>query len=160
MRLLRRRQSSAVLFTQTARQREAGSLRGPALGAIPALLSVATLLSAAPSQVDTANLQIFLRTQLQLSGSELAALNQGRPVVKTLPATTKREMTTAGGVRIRGAGIERFVSQFKTLEGFRTSQFVLQIGKFGQDPQLSDLDALTLEADDIDALRKCRVAGM
>jgi hypothetical protein len=131
----------------------------PAWSAILVLLLVMTVLPSWSRQVDTTNLHAFLRTQLHLSDSELSALNQGRPVVKTLPATTKREMTTGGGVRIRGAGIGRFVDQFKTLEGFRTSQFVLQIGKFSQQPQLSDLDRLTVDADDIDALRKCRVAA-
>jgi hypothetical protein len=129
------------------------------MSAVLALLCVSTLLPSTPRQLDTANLQAFLRTQLHLSNAELSALNQGRPVVKTLPATIKREMTTAGGVRIRGAAIERFVTQFKTLEGFRTSQFVLQIGKFSQEPRLSDLDAMAVDADDIDALRRCRVAA-
>jgi len=129
------------------------------MSAVLVLLFVATLLASTPGQVDTTNLQVVLRTRLHLSDSELSALNQGRPVVKTLPATMKREMTTAGGVRIRGDAMSRFVDQFKTLEGFRTSQFVLQIGKFSDEPQLSDLDPLTLDADDIDALRKCRVAA-
>jgi hypothetical protein len=120
---------------------------------------VATLLSGEPRPVDTTNLHAFLGTQFHVSDSELSLLNQGRPVVKTLAATMKREVTTAGGVRIRGAAFQRFAHQFKTLEGFRTSPFVLQIGKFSQEPQLSDLDALTLDAEDIDALRKCRVAA-
>jgi hypothetical protein len=123
------------------------------------LLIVPTLLGNPSRQLDTTRLQAFLRTQLQLSDAESLALDQGRPIVKTLPATMKREMTTAGGIRIRGAARERFVSQFKTLEGFRTSQFVLQIGKFSQEPRSNDLDALTLAADDVDALRKCRVAA-
>jgi hypothetical protein len=127
--------------------------------AVLVLLSVATLLPSAPHQVETTNLQAFLRSQLHVSDSELSALNQGRPVVKTLPATMNREMTTAGGVRIRGAAIVRFVNEFKTLAGFRASEFVLQIGKFGREPQLSDLDPLTLDAADIDALRTCRVAA-
>ena len=123
------------------------------------LLLVATLLPSAARQVDTANLQAFLRTQLHLSDTELSTLNEGRPVVKNLPATMKREMTTVGGVRIRGGALARFVNQFKTLEGFRTSPFVLQIGKFSEPPQLGDLDALTLDAGDIDALRTCRVGA-
>lgn len=100
-----------------------------------------------------------LRTQLQLSDSELSTLTQGRPVVKSLSSTMNREMSTAGGVRIRGAAMMKFVDQFKTLEGFRTSQFVLQLQKFSIPPQLSDLDTLTLEAEDIESLKECRVAA-
>jgi hypothetical protein len=123
------------------------------------LFSVAVLLAGGSSEADTRNLQAVLRSQLQLSDSELSALSQGRPIVKTLPATMNREMTTAGGVRIRSGAMRRFVNEFKTLEGFRTSQFVLQIGKFQQSPQLSDLDALTVDADEIASLRACRVGA-
>lgn len=105
------------------------------------------------------DLQAVLKEQLQLSDADLSLLKQGRPVAKTLPSTTPREMTTAGGVRIRGGAMARFVNQFKTLEGFRTSQFVLQIEKFGETPQLSDLDKLTLEAEDFESLRSCRVGA-
>jgi hypothetical protein len=105
-------------------------------------------------------LRATLQKQLQLSDSELASLtHQGRPVVKTLPAAMGREMNTAGGVRIQSAAMARFVDEFKTLQGFRTSQFIKQIQKFSDPPRLSDLDALVVEQDDLDSLRECRVAA-
>ena len=79
--------------------------------------------------------------------------------MKTLPPTINREMTTAGAVRIRSGAMWRFVDQFKTLEGFKTSQFVLQIQKFGDPPQVSDLDALIVDGEDIESLRECRVGA-
>jgi hypothetical protein len=96
---------------------------------------------------------------MQLSDSEFSALSQGQPVVKTLSATMNRELTTVGAVRIRGGAMQRFVNEFKTLEGFRTSQFMLQIARFQASPQLSDLDALTVDAEEIASLRRCRVAA-
>lgn len=102
-------------------------------------------------------LRTTLRNQLSLSDSELVSLTHGRPIVKTLPAAMGREMNTAGGVRIQSAAMARFVNQFKTLEGFKTSQFIKQIQKFSDPPRLSDLDALVLEQEDLDALRECRV---
>lgn len=123
------------------------------------LLSLGVVLTGQSSPADSQNLQGVLRAQLQLSDSELAALNQGRPIVKTLSSTANREMTTVGGVRIHSGAMTRFVNQFKTLEGFRTSQFMLQIRKFADTPQLSDLDTLTLEPEDIESLRTCRVAA-
>ena len=116
-------------------------------------------LAGTSSLVDTTSLSTILRTQLQFSNSELSALTRGQPVVKTLPATINREMTTAGAVRIRSDAMWRFVDQFKTLEGFKTSQFVLQIQKFGDPPQLSDLDSLIVDAEDIESLRECRVGA-
>jgi hypothetical protein len=106
-----------------------------------------------------ANPQTYMQTQLQLSADELSALSSGRAVVKTLSSTMTREMITVGGIRIAGLGMTTFVEQFKTLDGFRTSQFVKQIRRFSDEPDVSDLDVLALEAEDIEALRQCRVAA-
>jgi hypothetical protein len=107
--------------------------------------------------VNVGDLRAVLKEPLQLSDADLSTLGQGQPVAKTLTSATPREMTTAGVVRIRGGAMARFVNQFKTLEGFRTSQFVLQIEKFGETPQLSDLAKLTVDPEDIQSLRTCRV---
>lgn len=115
------------------------------------------LLAARPNGVDAAPVHAVLKEPLQFSEDELSTLAQGKPVTKTLASTSPREMTTVGGIRIRGGAMARFVNQFKTLEGFRTSQFVLQIEKFGDTPRLSDLDKLTLEPEDLESLRTCRV---
>jgi hypothetical protein len=123
------------------------------------MLLVGSHLAGRSSAVDTTNLYSILRTHLQFSNSELSALTQGRPVVKTLPPTMNREMTTAGAVRIRSDAMWRFVNQFKTLEGFKTSQFVLQVQKFSDPPQLSNLDSLIVDREDIESLRECRVGA-
>jgi hypothetical protein len=116
-------------------------------------------LGAAAGEAAAEALRATLQKQLVLSESELASLTRGKPIVKTLPATMNREMSTVGGVRIVSSGMTRFVNQFKTLEGFKTSSFIVQIQKFSDPPQLSDLDALVLEPDDIDSLRSCRVGA-
>jgi hypothetical protein len=107
----------------------------------------------------TADSPAVLREPLQLSDADLSALVQGTPVAKTLTSSVPREMITAGSVRVRGSAMTRFVEQFKTLEGFRTSQFILEIEKFGETPRLSDLDKLTLEPADLESLRTCRVSN-
>jgi hypothetical protein len=101
----------------------------------------------------------YVQAQLQLSDSEFSVLHAGRPMVKTLSSTIGREMITVGGIRIEGLGMGGFVDQFKTLEGFRTSQFVKQIHKFSQEPDLRDLDVLVLDAEDLEAFRQCRVGA-
>jgi hypothetical protein len=135
-------------------------LRPVAVG-LAALLALAggpaSVIGQAPTE--SASLQAFAKQQLELSNSEATSLSEGRPIVKTLEATVKREMTTAGGIRIDGASMAKFVEQFKTLEGFRTSQFILQVSKFSEQPKLADLDALVLDAADLDSLRKCRVGS-
>ena len=126
---------------------------------IAVLLGVVCHAAVREGLIDVADPRTVLREQLQLSDADLSALVQGRAVAKTLTSSAPREMTTAGGVRIRGSAMARFVNQFKTLEGFRTSQFVLQIEKFGQEPQVRDLDKLTLEPEDVESLRTCRVGA-
>lgn len=103
--------------------------------------------------------QTVLKEPLQLSDADLSALKQGQPIAKTLTSSGPREMTTVGAVRIRAGAMARFVNQFKTLEGFRTSQFILQVEKFGDKPRLSDLDTLTLDPEDVESLRSCRVGA-
>jgi hypothetical protein len=124
------------------------------LGLLAATVAATTVTGA---DVGGEALRATLRKQLSLSDSELVSLAHGRPIVKTLPSAMGREMNTAGGVRIQSAAMARFVNQFKTLEGFKTSQFIKQIQKFSDPPKLSDLDALVLEQEDLDALRTCRV---
>ena len=121
------------------------------------LLSLATGLPAAANLADSATLEAFLRGQLRMSDAEWSALSRGKAVVKTLPETVRHEMTTAGGVRVQATALAKFVDSFKTLDGFRTSQFVKQIGRFSETPQLADLNTLTFEDDDIEALESCEV---
>lgn len=96
-----------------------------------------------------------LRSTLGLSDGDLAQLGEGRPVVKTLAATARREVATGGAIRIRGS-VRAFVTQFHTLDGFRRSEFVQQIARFSDPPALADLEALALETRDLEDLRKCR----
>jgi hypothetical protein len=129
------------------------------LGCVALLLvCVSSGAQTAPQQA-AASPRIYVQAQLQLSDAEFAALHSGRPMVKTLSSPITREMITIGGIRINGLGLSGFVEQFKTLEGFRTSQFVKQILKFSVEPDLRDLDVLVLDAEDIDALRQCRVGA-
>lgn len=112
----------------------------------------------AVGQASLLNPLAFAKAQFHLSDVEVATLHRGETVSKTLASTVKREVATAGGVRIHGSAAQ-FIARYRTLDGFRTSSFVLQIGKFSDTPRLEDLDSLTVDNDDIEALRKCSVAS-
>ena len=128
----------------------------PLIGTAVLLLGFTTRLHTPPPG-DASTLQTFVKTQLQLTDDELTELTQGKPVVKTLDATASREIITVGGIYIQSADMPKFVEQFKTLEGFKTSQFILQIQKFGARPDVRDLETLSLEAADVESFRSCRV---
>jgi hypothetical protein len=123
---------------------------------IIAVVATVVALPAAVRQVDHRGALAFIQSTVALSERDLAALEQGRAIVKTLPGTSKREVTTAGAVRISGSAAS-FVSQFRTLEGFKRSSFIQQISRFSDPPRPADLDALELDEDDVTALRSCRV---
>jgi hypothetical protein len=135
-------------LTLTARHR--------AVVAAGAVLLAAVGSSTAVGQVDRQEARTFIQSTLGLPERDAAALDQGRAVVKTLPGTSKREVTTAGAVRIAASAAD-FVAQFRTLEGFKRSSFIRQIARFSDPPRLADLDALELEDDDVTALKACRV---
>lgn len=101
--------------------------------------------------------QAFVRSALGLSAGELSNIERGRAVVKTVPQADKREVITAGAIKVRAPSV-RFVAQFRTLEGFRTSQFVRQIARFSDPPVAGDLEPLVLDPDDLEDLRSCKVS--
>jgi hypothetical protein len=64
-------------------------------------------------------------------------------------------VAAVGGVRIR-ASKDRFAAAYRDIVRFKKNASVLEIGRFSNPPQPSDLDALTITHDDFD-LRECRV---
>ena len=125
---------------------------------LSAVLSLTAAALVVEGQGDNQAAEPFIRATLRLTDREMGHLEQGHAVAKTFPASLKREVNTAGAIRITGSST-RFVEQYRTLDGFKRSSFVLQISKFSETPQLSDFDALTVEPDDLKALRACRVGA-
>src|SRR5262245_50165833 len=126
------------------------------LVAVALSASGAVLLPAAPAGSD---LQPQLRTvlvrDLGFSPDDLTDLESGKIVKHSLPATSPGEVAAVGGVRI-WATKDRFAAAYRDIVRFKKNASVLEIGRFGQAPQLSDLDGLTITSDDFD-LRNCRV---
>lgn len=99
----------------------------------------------------------FIRSTLGLSGGDVRDIERGEDVVKTLSPVNRREVITAGAIRIQ-ASPRAFITRFRTLEGFKTSEFVKQIAKFSDPPVPADLEPLVLDEDDYDDLEDCTVA--
>ncbi len=99
--------------------------------------------------------EAVLTQYLKFSASEIADLEHGKIVRHTLPATAAGEVAAVGAARIH-APKERFVAAYRDIVHFKRNANVLEIGRFGHPPALSDLDALTITHDDFD-LRECRV---
>jgi hypothetical protein len=97
----------------------------------------------------------LLVEHLKFSAGELADLEHGKIVKHALAPTSGGEMAAVGGVRVHAARAQ-FVAAYRDIVHFKKNASVVEIGRFSNPPEASDLDALTLTKDDFD-LRECRV---
>jgi hypothetical protein len=97
----------------------------------------------------------LLQERLSLTTGELASIEQGRAVAKSLRAGDRREIAAGGAVRV-GVPAQFFLQRFVDIVSFKQSPIVRQIGKFSEPPRLEDLAGLTFDSGDIEELRSCR----
>lgn len=90
------------------------------------------------------------------SDAEIVGVEHGAAVSRILPQKDDNDVFVAGVVRI-AARPDALVEGLQKIETFRNRPPVLQIGRFGSPPRVEDLDGLTFEAKDLEALRDCRV---
>jgi hypothetical protein len=124
-------------------------------GLLASLFGAAVVVaSGSPSDLQP-DLQHLLTGDLKFSSGEIADLQQGKIVKHTLPATAPGEVAAVGAIRVN-APKERFLAAYRDIVRFKRNENVLQIGRFSNPPELSDIDGLSITKDDFD-LRNCRV---
>jgi hypothetical protein len=125
------------------------------VAALTVLLSMAAA-ARAPSPGEAA--RTFLATTFNLTSGDLAQIDAGHVIVRTLEAADKREVATFGVVRIPMTPAF-YVEQLADIARFKRDEAVLQIGTFTNPPQLRDVTTLSLDEADIRNLRDCRVGS-
>jgi hypothetical protein len=98
----------------------------------------------------------FLTTAFGITSEDLARVDTGQVVSRTLSAHESREVATLGVARIR-ATPDFYVDRLTDIVNFKRDEAVVQIGTFSNPPHLTDVAGLTLDAWDVDRLRECRV---
>ena len=98
----------------------------------------------------------FLATSFKISSAEVAQVDAGHVVVRTLGITDPREVATLGVVRIRVTP-EFYAERLADIVTFKRDEAVLQIGTFSNPPAVTDVANLTLDDWDVRKLRDCRV---
>lgn len=93
------------------------------------------------------------------SADDLAALERGEPVTtvltrKMVGPNDTAEVAVAGVIRV-DVPRQVFIESVRDVQGFRSSGH-LQIGIIQDPPQASDFEAVTIPADDIEDLEKCK----
>jgi hypothetical protein len=101
-------------------------------------------------------LDAVLTSDLHFSSGDLVDLEHGKIVKHTLPPGALDEVGVVGAVRVEGAR-QRLINAYRDIVTFRKSESVLEIGRFSDPPDSSDLDALTTSHADFD-LRGCKVS--
>lgn len=104
-----------------------------------------------------AEFQQLLREKASFEEHDLAALQLNQPVVRLVPTANKREVAVSGLVNIN-ASAEDFLRSYRDSMLQKSNAAILEIGRFGPEPALADIQGLTLEAKDIEDLKEC-VAG-
>jgi hypothetical protein len=112
--------------------------------------------STALSQTTVTEFQKLLREKAAFDEADLAALKTNQPVVRLSPANDKREVAVSGVVNVR-AGAEDFLKSYREGMTRKNNAAILEIGSFGKEPALADLQSLTIEAGDLEDLKECVV---
>lgn len=124
------------------------------IAAVLSLLTAppATGLFQSPSMTGQAH--AFLHTVGGFTAAELARLDGGEPIAKVLD-TDKREVAVVGAVRIGGAQTKLF-EWYRTPSNVKTSDVVIETGRFSTHPIADDLRELHFEDYDLETIRKCK----
>jgi len=134
---------------------------------VPTLLMMALLLAEATSdavRVAVATdaveekrdeLSEFFRKYIGLSDDQIKAIRSGQSVAKVLDSPTADQVFVFGAVYVRSTP-EEYLKLASDIDALKKLPNYLAIRKFGNPPQLSDLDGLSLEEDDFKDLQKCR----
>src|SRR6185369_13892238 len=118
--------------------------------------AVILLMSATASLSQSADrLHTFFKQDIGLSDSEIAAIDQGKPVAKVLESPTPSEVFVFGSVFIK-AQPNSYVHMALDLDSLRSLPNYLVIRRFSSPPEPSDLDGFALDPDDVNALKDCK----
>lgn len=108
------------------------------------------------AQASRAEFQRALSNKVSFRETDFSALQLDQPVVRSIPTSDKAEIAVTGLVNIRAVADE-FLRSYRDSMTRKNNAAILEIGAFGREPSLADLETLTLEARDIEDLKECVV---
>jgi hypothetical protein len=94
-------------------------------------------------------------TSLGLTADQIAAVDAGKPVARVLSWGSASEVYVFGAVHIDGAS-DVYLNAARDVARLRGTEGYLGIGELKEDASGADLAALTLDPDDVKALKNCR----
>jgi len=112
-------------------------------------------LFAAWAQGNERTVEQFFREYMGLNDEEIAQIRSGKAVAKILDSPTADEVFVFGAIYVQ-SNPDDYLRLASDVDSLRKLPNYLAIQKFSDPPRLSDLDGLTLEADDIQKLKTCK----
>src|SRR5215467_11834095 len=98
----------------------------------------------------------FFREFVGLSEDQIGNIRSGKALAKVVESTTPDEVFVFGAVYVKAAP-ESYLELASNIDALRKLPGYVAIQSFSDPPQLSDLDGLTLEPQDIEELKTCKV---
>jgi hypothetical protein len=115
----------------------------------PALLSAAITQPAASLQDELVRVGGF-------NAADVSRFDAGEVIARLAPGGTDSEVSALAAVRIRTSK-DQAVSYFNQYLSYEDGRVTLQFGRFSRPPAASDISRLTLDREDVEGLRNCRV---
>ena len=107
------------------------------------------------SNAQNVELSKFFHDYVGLKGDQITAIRNGKAIAKVVESRTPDEVFVFGSVYVQSTP-EKYLKLASDIDALRKLPSYLAIRKFSDQPQLSDLDGFTLEADDIKQLKDCK----
>src|SRR3954470_11998761 len=128
--------------------------RAPSAATALLLAVVASRLYGAPAGALPADAEAYLR-KAGFTSAELATLAQGQVIARVESTGDTGEIVTVGAVSVR-ATRERTAAYYDQVLSYVDGTVTLAFGRFHNPPTLDDVKTLTLDDDEIDAIRSCK----
>ena len=137
--------------------RVSGSNRRPGPAGFPFALAWAIVLAAAVPLAAQPGSGVgrLLNETMGFSAGDLRGLDRGSAVIRSLDTPVRQELAHVGVVHL-DAPPDEFVDLFRDIERFERGPGIPRIGRFGSPPRGADLRGLTLPAEDVEDLPRCR----
>lgn len=129
-----------------------GKWRSLVTGAVFSVMLLASVRSFAQSN---SALHDFFAENIGLSEEQIAAIKNGKAIVKAMPSRTPAEVFLFGAVYIHAAP-EKYIHFAHDFDRLRQLPNYLALGVLRTPPQLSDLSGFSFDDDDIKALKDCK----
>jgi hypothetical protein len=122
---------------------------------LAAVLMLLTVVAASGTAMVESS-KTVLTSAFHLAPAEMERLDAGEVISRTLDVKNRREIATLGIIRIRTSP-SIYVERLADITTFKRTDDVLQVGRFGNPPQLQDIASLTIDDAELKRIRECRL---